>query len=83
MYINLSDLINVYYFIAIHVPLMLNTGKYICLIVHLVFIQMHLFYMDIFLLHMKLIPLFTMDLLGHLNGLPGLVLSCVFSGSLR
>lgn len=30
----------------------------------------------------QLIPLFTMDLLGHLNGLPGLVLSCVFSGSL-
>ncbi|XP_062571734.1 sodium-dependent multivitamin transporter-like [Saccostrea cucullata] len=30
----------------------------------------------------QLIPLFTMDLLGHLHGLPGLVLSCVFSGSL-
>lgn len=31
----------------------------------------------------QLIPLFTMDLLGHLHGIPGLVLSCVFSGSLR
>ncbi|OWF48465.1 sodium-coupled monocarboxylate transporter 1-like [Mizuhopecten yessoensis] len=30
----------------------------------------------------QLIPLFTMDLLGSYHGLPGLVLSCVFSGSL-
>lgn len=30
----------------------------------------------------QLIPLFTMDLVGHLHGLPGLVMSCVFSGSL-
>ncbi|KAJ8319211.1 hypothetical protein KUTeg_004302, partial [Tegillarca granosa] len=29
-----------------------------------------------------LIPLFAMDLVGHLHGLPGLILSCVFSGSL-
>lgn len=31
----------------------------------------------------QLIPLYTMDLVGHLEGLPGLVISCVFSGSLR
>ena len=31
----------------------------------------------------QLIPLFTMELVGHLDGLPGLVISCVFSGSLR
>ncbi|XP_060071549.1 sodium-coupled monocarboxylate transporter 1-like [Ylistrum balloti] len=30
----------------------------------------------------QLIPLFAMDLLGPYHGLPGLVLSCVFSGSL-
>lgn len=30
----------------------------------------------------QLIPLFTMELVGHLDGLPGLVMSCVFSGSL-
>ncbi|VDI50310.1 Hypothetical predicted protein [Mytilus galloprovincialis] len=30
----------------------------------------------------QLIPLFTMDLVGHIAGLPGLVISCVFSGSL-
>lgn len=30
----------------------------------------------------QLIPLFTMDLLGTYHGLPGLILSCVFSGSL-
>ena len=30
----------------------------------------------------QLIPLFTMELVGHLEGLPGLVMSCVFSGSL-
>ncbi|XP_076072251.1 sodium-coupled monocarboxylate transporter 2-like [Mytilus galloprovincialis] len=30
----------------------------------------------------QLIPQFTMELVGHLNGLPGLVISCVFSGSL-
>ncbi|KAK3091315.1 hypothetical protein FSP39_018871 [Pinctada imbricata] len=30
----------------------------------------------------QLIPLFTMDLTGHLHGIPGLIMSCVFSGSL-
>lgn len=30
----------------------------------------------------QLIPLMTMDLVGHLPGLPGLVISCIFSGSL-
>lgn len=30
----------------------------------------------------QLIPLFTMDLVGDFNGLPGLVISCIFSGSL-
>lgn len=30
----------------------------------------------------QLIPLFTMDLVGQYHGLPGLVISCIFSGSL-
>ncbi|XP_071114998.1 sodium-coupled monocarboxylate transporter 1-like [Haliotis cracherodii] len=30
----------------------------------------------------ELLPLFVMDILGHLPGLPGLFLSCIFSGSL-
>ena len=31
----------------------------------------------------QLIPLLTMDLVGQYPGLPGLVISCIFSGSLR
>ncbi|KAL5018112.1 hypothetical protein ScPMuIL_003834 [Solemya velum] len=30
----------------------------------------------------QLLPLFAMDILGHMHGVPGLILSCVFSGSL-
>ncbi|XP_067675712.1 sodium-dependent multivitamin transporter-like [Haliotis asinina] len=30
----------------------------------------------------ELLPLFVMDILGHLPGLPGIFLSCIFSGSL-
>ena len=33
--------------------------------------------------YLQLLPLYMMDLLGDFHGLPGLLLSCVFSGSLR
>lgn len=42
-----------------------------------------IFDLKLILFLLQLIPLFTMDLLGHLHGLPGLIMSCVFSGSLR
>ena len=32
---------------------------------------------------MQLMPLYVMDILGHLDGLPGIFVSCVVSGSLR
>ncbi|XP_048248390.1 sodium-dependent multivitamin transporter-like [Haliotis rufescens] len=30
----------------------------------------------------QLVPLFVMDILGHLQGIPGIFMSCIFSGSL-
>ncbi|XP_067671674.1 sodium-coupled monocarboxylate transporter 1-like [Haliotis asinina] len=30
----------------------------------------------------QLVPLFVMDILGHLQGIPGIFISCIFSGSL-
>ncbi|XP_046571841.1 sodium-coupled monocarboxylate transporter 1-like [Haliotis rubra] len=55
----------------------------------LIGIVMFAFYKDCHPLHYNLInstdellPLFVMDILGHLPGLPGIFLSCIFSGSL-
>lgn len=31
----------------------------------------------------QLLPLFVMDVLGHLKGFPGLFVACLFSGALR
>lgn len=31
----------------------------------------------------KMIPYFVQEIVGHLNGMPGLFISCVFSAALR
>lgn len=31
----------------------------------------------------KLVPYFVNDIVGHIHGLPGIFISCVFSASLR
>lgn len=32
---------------------------------------------------LQLLPLFVMDVLGHVPGIPGIFVACIFSGALR